>query len=71
MAVECPNCKKTAGIIQQWLDKQSHDRCWYYPELFRSLADMFQLRPTIPPELPSRTEFEKGCRRYQDEEYAK
>lgn len=56
-------------VTQKWVDKQGHDRCWYYPELFKRLVNIFQIRPTKNPDLPSRPEFEAGCRRFQDEEY--
>jgi hypothetical protein len=51
------------------VDKQGHERCWYYPDLFRRLATLFEVVPTVEPQLPPRPEFELGCRRYQDEEY--
>lgn len=55
--------------VQTWLDKQGHDRCWYYPDLFREIATTLDLKPTIEPKLPSLVEFREGCRRYQAEEY--
>jgi len=55
--------------IQEWVDKQGHDRCWYYPELFRRLADIFEVESTREPCLPPLEEFRKGCERYQKEEY--
>lgn len=58
-------------IIQQWVDQQGHERCWYYPDLFRELVELFELQSTQDPLLPPRPEFELGCRRYQDEEYNK
>jgi len=57
-------------IIQTWLDKQGHDRCWYYPDLFRELAMLFGLEKTVSKRLPPLAEFQEGCRRYQTEEYA-
>jgi hypothetical protein len=57
------------ATIQSWLDQQGHNRCWYYPELFRQLVQILQLTMTVEPSLPPRCEFEGGCRRYQDEEY--
>jgi len=57
------------AIVQEWLDKQNHDRCWYYPDLFRHLAEILNITPTIQPSLPPRDEFEKGCSKYQNEEY--
>ena len=55
--------------LNEWIDKQGHDRCWYYPELFRKLTNLFGLTPNPEPALPPRKEFEAGCFRYQDEEY--
>ncbi len=56
-------------IVQSWLDKQGHDRCWYYPELFRELASALGLRPKVSPGLPTLDEFRAGCERFQREEY--
>jgi hypothetical protein len=57
-------------ILQQWLDRQGHDRCWYYPDLFHQLAGCLGVTPAIDPDLPPLPEFEEGCRRYQAEQYA-
>jgi hypothetical protein len=57
------------ALLQGWVDKQGHDRCWYYPEVFRELAALLGVKATVPEGLPPRPEFEVGCRRYQDEEY--
>lgn len=56
-------------ITQAWLDKQGHDRCWYYPDLFREIAKTLGLKPSKLPALPSLPQFQEGCRRYQREEY--
>jgi len=56
-------------IIQEWVDKQEHDRCWYYPDLFRKLAEVFDVKYSREPRLPSLKEFKIGCERYQEEEY--
>lgn len=56
-------------ILQTWLDKQGHDRCWYYPDLFRELVKLFELESVKPAGLPSLAEFQEGCKRYQAEEY--
>lgn len=66
---DCPECAQARQIVQTWIDQQGHDRCWYYPDLFRRLASLFGLPATKEPRLPPRNEFEAGCRRYQDEEY--
>lgn len=60
---------KIKAICQAWLDKQGHDRCWYYPELFKQLCEILELKPTQEPALPPRAEFEAGCRRYTNEEF--
>ncbi|TMJ00858.1 MAG: hypothetical protein E6G97_18155 [Alphaproteobacteria bacterium] len=57
------------ALLQGWVDKQAHDRCWYYPDVFRELAALLGVKTTVPGGLPPRPEFEDGCRRYQDEEY--
>jgi len=57
-------------IVQSWLDKQGHDRCWYYPEIFTELARALNLRGVKPPQLPSLAEFKAGCERYQREQYS-
>jgi hypothetical protein len=60
---------KAKAVVEKWNNKTGHDCCWYYPELFKELAEIFG----IPPQnqsLPSREEFENGCKRYQDEIYA-
>lgn len=56
-------------IVQSWADKQGHDRCWYYPELFEKLAAILGVTPKVSPNLPPRHEFERGCREYQDKEF--
>jgi len=57
------------AVVQEFVDKQEHERCWYYPELFDRLTKIFGIAPTRNPELPSREEFERGCSRYQAEQY--
>ena len=56
-------------VLQRWVDNQSHDRCWYYPDLFRELAAILEVSPTKEPSLPPLEEFKEGCRRYQQEEF--
>jgi len=63
--------KEAKKIIQEWVDKQGHDRCWYYPDLFRKLAELFEIQPAKNPALPPLEEFKKGCENYQKEEYTK
>ncbi|MBI2666715.1 hypothetical protein HYX13_03830 [Candidatus Woesearchaeota archaeon] len=55
--------------LQQWVDQQGHDRCWYYPDIFNRLVKILGVKASKNPELPPRKEFERGCQRYQEEEY--
>jgi len=55
----------------KWIDKQGHDRCWYYPDIFRQLCELFDVKITVNPNLPPCKEFKAGCERYQEEEYGK
>lgn len=57
------------AILQEWADKQGHERCHWHPEILQRLANLFEIEPSVVPALPPRIEFEEGCKRYQDEEY--
>jgi hypothetical protein len=65
----CDTCEQAKMLLQQWLDKQGHERCWYYPEIFRSLTALFELQPGVELGLPPEKEFEDGCTRFRQEEY--
>ncbi len=56
-------------IVQTWVDKQGHDRCWYYPDLFNELVRVLEITPSRDPCLPPLGEFREGCKRYQKEQY--
>jgi hypothetical protein len=56
---------QTIDLLQGWVGKKGHDACWYYPEIFRQLCDLYGVDHTKVPELPSRPDFIKGCHRYQ------
>lgn len=60
---------EASRLLQSWLDKQDHDRCHYYPEIFDQLCMLFGVKNTIPVTRVCRAEFEEGCRRFQDAEY--
>lgn len=61
--------ERAKAILQEWIDQQGHERCWYYPDLFNRLIKVYGIETTKEPNLPPRCEFEEGCRRYQEEEY--
>ncbi len=57
-------------IVQEWVDKKGHDKCHYYPELFKRIAEILEI--SINPldfELPPRPEFRKMCGKYEEELY--
>ncbi len=66
---ECERCKIAQRLIETWVNKQGHDRCWYFPELFEDLAKLYRIDFPKTLGLPSREEFECGCKKYQDEQY--
>lgn len=61
--------KETKKILQEWLDQTGHNKCWYYPELFMKLCELYGLMTKVP-ELPPLTEFKAGCEQYQKEVYS-
>lgn len=60
---------KIKTVLQTWIDKQSHERCWWFPEILTELTQILDIEMTKQPCLPSRKEFEEGCKRYQEEQY--
>jgi hypothetical protein len=62
----CRHCKAIEEKIKEWINKQGHDSCWYYPEIFREICKELDIDPNIIPTIPQ-DEFDKGCKRYQDE----
>lgn len=51
-------------------DRRGHDRCWDLYDELRGLAKIYGIDLDENPSLPPREEFEAGCRRYADEQYA-
>ena len=56
-------------ILQEAIEKQGHERCWYHPDLFQRLIDLLEIKTTKDLCLPPRKEFEQGCKKYQEEQY--
>ena len=61
--------KQIQNVISEWDGKQGHDRCWYYPDLFERIANIVGVQLNNAPVLPTRSEFEEGCRRFQNQEF--
>lgn len=60
---------KIKKLIEDWINKQGHNRCWFYPEIFNKICEELGIQQVAPSCLPSRSDFEEGCRRYQNEQY--
>lgn len=61
---------KITELINSWIAKHSHESCWYYPDIFAQICTELGIE-WKQPELPPRSEFEKGCCKFQDELYGK
>ena len=55
-------------IVRDWVGKQGHDKCWYYPEPLRKIAETLGIEYPDPG-LPSEAEFQEVCNRYRREIY--
>lgn len=66
----CSKCEEAKQLIQSWIDKQGHDRCWYYPEIFEKLIAIYDIKSTISTNLPSRSEFREGCLLFEEQQYS-
>ena len=49
--------------VRLWINKQGHDSCWYYPEIFKNICKILNI-DEVEQNLPERCEFEKGCEKY-------
>lgn len=65
----CQNCELIKKEVQDWRDKQGHDKCWYYPEIFEKIISILNLE-NIANTLPTEPEFERGCEKYRREIYS-
>ncbi len=60
---------KTKKILQELANRQGHNKCWYNPEVIKELLELYEIKPTVSPNLPSPEEFAQGCFNYQKELY--
>ena len=61
---------KARQILQEWTDRQSHDKCWFAPEVLDKLVKCLGVEATVPANLPPLEEFRDGCWKYQDMLYS-
>jgi hypothetical protein len=61
--------RRVRALVTEWVGKQGHDRCWYYPDIFGKIAGVLGVELPKDLGLPPLPEFEDGCRRYQAEQY--
>jgi outer membrane protein assembly factor BamE (lipoprotein component of BamABCDE complex) len=57
-------------ILEEWISQQGHNQCWYYPELFRRLCTLLDVK-FVEPNLPNRRQFEIGCLKFQNEVFTR
>lgn len=62
---------KIKEAILEWDGHEGHDRCWYYPDLYKKIADILEVKLKQEPVLPPEEYFKEGCRRYREEQYKK
>lgn len=59
--------KTVTDLIKEWDKKQGHDKCHYYPEIFRAIATKLGIvLKNDPPEM-TQEKFDAGCKQYQSE----
>lgn len=58
--------RKIRKLIQKWVNKQGHDACWYYPDIFEEIMSVLKMKK-IKKKLPTIEKFDKGCKQYQKE----
>ena len=61
--------QQAQAILQEWANKQGHERCHWHPDILQRLADVFEIKPTVDPKLPPEEEFAEFCDRYRKEQY--
>jgi hypothetical protein len=61
--------EQVKDLIEEWDGKQGHDKCHYYPEIFRAVAAAVGAKLRETHDLPPLQEFQVGCRQQQDELY--
>lgn len=38
--------QRAKQLLESWIQKQGHEACWYYPDIFKELCILFDV--TIP-----------------------
>ena len=61
--------REVKRIVEECVNKQGPERCWYHPDLFMRLIEVLQIKGVKESCLPPREEFEQGCKKYQEEQY--
>lgn len=66
----CEKCDQVRAAVLAWANKQGHDQCWYYPEIFMTIAGILDIPLQIKPELPPRREFREQCQQWESVIYS-
>lgn len=59
----------TRRLLQEIADRQSHNICWWLPELFETLCDLYGVTRDKSVHLPPEREFQAGCNIFRRELY--
>lgn len=64
----CETCDNLKQAVQAWINKQGHNACWFYPEIFGYIAGTLGLSyPDM--HMPSEQDFQDGCKRFTKQIY--
>lgn len=55
-------------VLQEWVSRKGHERCWYYPEIFEKLCEYLEIETNLDPKLPPRPEFRSFCQKFENEQ---
>jgi hypothetical protein len=68
----CEKCDNIKSIVEEWINKQGHDKCWYYPDLFHKLIKELNIKLSLDQlveKLPTKEGFKAGCDKYIQETF--
>lgn len=66
----CEKCDQVRAEILAWANKQGHDQCWYYPEIFIAIAEILDMSLEIKPKLPPQHVFREHCQQWESTIYS-
>lgn len=52
-------------LVRSFLGKEGQESCWYYPDIFREVAERLGVPVSKVAKLPTLADFKRGCTRHQ------